>query len=106
MICEGGNSAPRYSLPVFFQPHEGVLIDTISIDTEDRPAAGTVSSVDHPTNQESIKTVGDFMQLWSASQGEGNAQSIVTKLSAVHIQAAQQDACIAPRVPETYGTRL
>ena len=107
MICEGGNTAPRYSLPVFFQPHEDVVIDTITVDTEGRRAADDpISVAEHSANEESVRTVGDFMQLWSASQGEGNAQSTVTKLSAMHIQAAQKDAHIALRAPETYSARI
>lgn len=92
---------------MFFQPDEGVLIDTISVDAEDScAAANSVPGAEHSANKESVKTVGDFMHVWSASQGEGNAQSTVTKLSAMHIRAAQQDAYIALRAPETYSARI
>ena len=107
VVCEGGNAVPRYSLPVFFQPHENVSIDAISIDTERKPAGDDcILTTDRSEDQQSVRTVGDFMQLWSASQGEGNAQSIVTKLSPEHIRAAQQGAYIAPRTAYTYSASL
>ena len=107
VVCEGGNAGPRYSLPVFFQPHEHVSIDTISIDTVRKPAVGDgISTTDNSEDQQSVRTVGDFMQLWSASQGEGNAQSIATKLAPKHIRAAQQDAYIAPHAACTYSASL
>jgi len=93
-------------LPVFFQPHEGVAIDTISIETarapehsdsDADPEHGGSTAVDSDDDAaDDVRTVGDFMRLWSASQGEGNAESEVTKLSPMHIAAAQQAAYIVP----------
>lgn len=46
------------------------------------------------------------MKLWSTSQGDSNAQSIVTRLLPKHIQAAQQHAYIAPRAACAYSASL
>ena len=71
---------------MFFQPHEDFLIEKISVKP---PTTGD-------NDDEGVATVGDFMTPWSASQGEGNTESKVTKLSERHIEAARRDPHVVP----------